>query len=837
MPIIKQNLLVDGEPIDNDDLEMVITLDPSTGVQIDDLTADTISYRFVENVTVNKIHNVNLTFVYNKTHKLVVPLVLTQLPATMPVVVPKNINVNMFEEGTELPFNVTFENEVADDKVSNIVITPVDANIEVTGDKWWIVDGPTAGANLTAKYNFDVTIGEKVYPTEFIGTFVLAPWNGIYYWMAEHPTLLVAPENTQREFTCKPLYRGKPAADITDIITQTDTNFNIGAITRSPDNTTITVPYLGKVNTSLNKNFAYRRKGTTEDAIGRDRINNYVRTIIQGATTPIQYYSMDGVQSLEGFVGDVKPWSSQAWLARRGIHIPWDHPDLVGEVVEGSASRPHVISARIDHYTAEAPYFEITGTDFTAPNSNYHNFWMNDEPQYKTGNSDLWVTAKKSAITVTMPGVLTGALGDEITHPTEVKWNGAVSNNTKYVFTAPPTSGLEFVKATATTVTWRITKINDTLDPISSTPVITVARVGADTTSYVQQLSLLPTPYDLTVTDTPLDVKMWQSGSNTPFTLYCNKRKANVTPVNPVLIPVGVVQVGTAGVWQIKSEVAFEAHSQLAEFTFALPADQTRRTASGTFNIAAYDGNEYEVQIDVSNNVMFLPSVTTTSAGVTTVRLKKRGAYVSPTLDGFATDNAKISSAYVRSSAQSIDIQTTFKGAVNDHFSAVVGVRVKETGSTETHTGSFNVFVYATANRYNVAPITPNPVEGKFGDEIFIDVKMGFRGTLVDLKKDQLITLSGPGAELVEMVPDSVDTFGFKLRFKNSVPKDTALEQLNVTVTTDLDGYRDRTGTGTTRVRQLTTLLPLTLSADFVTAGTGDFDNPLTLKQSVIDPE
>lgn len=77
MKTLRQAASVNGVVISNKDPEMVITLDPTPGVQISDIGEDTITYSFTGEVDQDTVHTPNLTFMYKGTHRLVVPLSIT----------------------------------------------------------------------------------------------------------------------------------------------------------------------------------------------------------------------------------------------------------------------------------------------------------------------------------------------------------------------------------------------------------------------------------------------------------------------------------------------------------------------------------------------------------------------------------------------------------------------------------------------------------------------------------------------------------------------------------------------------------------------------------------
>ena len=595
MTTIKQQLLLDGQLISNKDPEMVISLDPVTGVQLDEdnLTADTIAYRFVENVTVETNHEVNLTFIYQRKYKLVVPLTLTQVRAELPIVVPKALPVKIFQEGTELPFSVTYNNQpVLESDIVDVVITP-NANVEVTGNQWWVVDAPVIGGIVTAEYAFNVKVGEKLYPMTHTGQFEVASWNGKYFWMEDQTNPIFATKLSASQFTVNPVWRGKPVAHRVKPTVSTppaNTVVTWGASTASSDNVTLTTKFNPLLTYNGDLTITYVLDSTASPVENKTKVTvRDVKYIAQESGSALEHFVEGNIaNTVTGYTWDVLRPAKKAWLAKGGKQIPWTDTRIRGEVIEGSTGQAyHTVQSRIDHFDEEGPMIEITGTNFGVANSNYLTYWLDGESGPKTAVKDLWVYITKSQLAVTSKGPIIGHYGEIVEVETESKWNGNVISNELVTFTAPSGSGIEFVSATATHVKWKVIQINDTTTDKETTPMLIVSRVGADGTGFIQRIVVKPTPYDITVTDAPKAVSMWDKGTTAPFTVYCNNRKANVTPALLTVVPNGVVKAtATPGQWSIESDTDIEAHDVIVEFTYKLPLDavleEGPRSASGT---------------------------------------------------------------------------------------------------------------------------------------------------------------------------------------------------------------------------------------------------------------
>lgn len=111
-----QSLRVNGQQLSNLDPDLVITLDDHPVVQISKILESTITYSFLGNVTQETTYNLNLTFLYKGTHKLVVPMTFIHKPATLSFdVSPNSISGNTGDEvlmkgtilynGSPIPFN------------------------------------------------------------------------------------------------------------------------------------------------------------------------------------------------------------------------------------------------------------------------------------------------------------------------------------------------------------------------------------------------------------------------------------------------------------------------------------------------------------------------------------------------------------------------------------------------------------------------------------------------------------------------------------------------------------------------------------------------------------
>lgn len=111
-----QSLRINGQQLSNLDPDLVITLDDHPVVQISKILESTITYSFLGNVSQETSYNLNLTFLYKGTHKLVVPMTFLHKPTTLTFdVSPKSISGKAQDQvlmkgtilynGSSIPFN------------------------------------------------------------------------------------------------------------------------------------------------------------------------------------------------------------------------------------------------------------------------------------------------------------------------------------------------------------------------------------------------------------------------------------------------------------------------------------------------------------------------------------------------------------------------------------------------------------------------------------------------------------------------------------------------------------------------------------------------------------
>lgn len=85
MATANQTLSVNGQKLSNKNPDLTITLDDHPVVQISSIQEESITYSFLTNVETEITYNLNLTFIYKKTHRLVVPMTFVHKPKAVEV--------------------------------------------------------------------------------------------------------------------------------------------------------------------------------------------------------------------------------------------------------------------------------------------------------------------------------------------------------------------------------------------------------------------------------------------------------------------------------------------------------------------------------------------------------------------------------------------------------------------------------------------------------------------------------------------------------------------------------------------------------------------------------
>ncbi|AEV89643.1 hypothetical protein OBP_206 [Pseudomonas phage OBP] len=351
--------------------------------------------------------------------------------------------------------------------------------------------------------------------------------------------------------------------------------------------------------------------------------------------------------------------------------------------------------------------------------------------------------------------------------------------------------------------------------------------------------------YNLTVTDAPVGVKVWDFGTTPPFKVMEGTTDLTSRVTNLKVVPNDHVVQKDAG-WLITSSTEIPATSVLTDFTYQLTGDSVVRNASGTFNIAEYDGAEFILKL--MNPGTPRGDVTVAAGG--TARINVSGWYRGEKIS--SNPGFTVKEILVAGNIKSIE-GVNFMGdtklydcPIQPGNSVAIPniISFTRTGAT----GSVEGVDYAvltipittfTANTTNVNQ-TETAITGVFGDEIEIHADMRYGSSPLTLdnsttNNNGVVSVTVKDNAAIEMVPNSLTPTSFKVRFKGEVFDETVVQ-------TSID-YSMKIGTNAAQVvnrpltvTQQSTSVALVLSEGFQTSGEGDKDHPLTLTQSSVLP-
>lgn len=233
MTTLKQQLAIGGQAISNLDKDMVITLDAHPSVQIDTIQEDSITYKFLGDITQDTTYTLNLTFVYKKLHKLVMPVTLSHVVNDPSIQISwPTKSVKVWDEGSwdDIPFTVMFlGTDPAEDITASITNLVMVSNEYITitdNTKWRITNGDkTQAVNTNLNFTFDVEHNGTVYHCKGQVIFNIAKYDGIDY-KVELVGTAEGTVNTPSKLYFKPTYQGRfsPGTKISPI---TDSNIRV----------------------------------------------------------------------------------------------------------------------------------------------------------------------------------------------------------------------------------------------------------------------------------------------------------------------------------------------------------------------------------------------------------------------------------------------------------------------------------------------------------------------------------------------------------------------------------------------------------------------------------
>ncbi|EBY9763946.1 hypothetical protein D5W64_12605 [Salmonella enterica subsp. enterica serovar Saintpaul] len=148
--------------------------------------------------------------------------------------------------------------------------------------------------------------------------------------------------------------------------------------------------------------------------------------------------------------------------------------------------------------------------------------------------------------------------------------------------------------------------------------------------------------------------------------------------------------------------------------------------------------------------------------------------------------------------------------------------------------GKFEVNVWNASAPFKLNAVEPNPVEGRYGDEVVVKAETYYAGKPIDVNSPNITSLviSPPGT--LELVPNSKTKEGFTVKFVDDIQVNSKETDLIVSMKHANHSYNSVV---TLKVKQTALILKLTPAPGFESTGSGDVDNPVTLKQGVLNPE
>lgn len=148
--------------------------------------------------------------------------------------------------------------------------------------------------------------------------------------------------------------------------------------------------------------------------------------------------------------------------------------------------------------------------------------------------------------------------------------------------------------------------------------------------------------------------------------------------------------------------------------------------------------------------------------------------------------------------------------------------------------GRFTVNVWNPTAPFKLWSVEPNPVEGRFGDTVEIKANTFYQGKHIDVNSPNITTLTLSPAATLNLVDGSRTKDSFSAEFMDDIQEN--VKESNVTVSMKHANVTYNSAL-TLKVKQTALILKLTPAPGFESTGSGDVDNPVTLKQGVLNPE
>lgn len=448
-------------------------------------------------------------------------------------------------------------------------------------------------------------------------------------------------------------------------------------------------------------------------------------------------------------------------------------------------------------------------------------------------SSPMTMTVTPSGVSG-VAGTVTQMSGEAKFNDTVLGWDNA-SGNVKY--TIEPVGWAEFENPTKDNFDLRVTR--NSPEDVSQEVFVVCNYLGM----IVKQPVTVNVKKNLEVIPKVMNVKVWDRLKGYPFIIKqgevdLTETVLNCKPVNDnLVIPIKMEDRNKPAVnmWTVKGEqVPLAARTEVVTWEYRLPSDLegTKRTVDITYNVAAYDGY-------ILTAATLEPYYKTVFNGQIQVDyfcyLRAEPAPGKPTSLGSINAPSVTQIDYTNFEGQG---RYTFRGNNQPNTYMVPNIfRIQlGTGSVEG-VNLLNlpiiISIYDANNASGLSDFQPNPLVGKFGETIHATVKVWRNGSPNDLThpnlKDPIFTPAG----ILEMVPGTRTNDGFDVRFMADIDVNTKQTEITISMP-----YATESGGSTKFIaKQQAVNMKLTAAPGFETKGSGDVDNPVTLKQGVLNPE
>lgn len=426
------------------------------------------------------------------------------------------------------------------------------------------------------------------------------------------------------------------------------------------------------------------------------------------------------------------------------------------------------------------------------------------------------------------PKTITGKKGDKVKLAASLTNDGTVVtvDNQGIDFTFKPPGVIRVNVREKDSVTFEILK--EVPEDQTTDVEVTVKFQGMTTSD-----TITTTLIGVMAIDAPeQNVKVWDRSNNLPFTVKMNGEATVIPSGSYGFTETENVKLGSdTSIWMITANGAQEPKTQIVTFWFRLPTDANtvKRQVDVTFNIAKYDGREFVIKVNSPTAVRV-----NGLAGVSIVGTY-RGLPISGNL-GVTKDVIQQTALReeTKSSAGRVtfDLRATSEVVYRGKQEYIISRGTGSVDGVDVTTASFELTSWSESKPLAIRSITPSTVDGKLGDKFPVDIELYYRGQLLPLNKE---SVTGPIYEpsgVIKTTDGSVIASGVTVEFIKDITENTLVNNVNVTF-----NYSGQTGAKNIEVIQHSTELKLTMGEGFQTTGSGDINNPLTLKQSVLKPE